>query len=102
VNAPRVVRDLRLVRARRWLPAVAIAVISGMAVVTDPERRRDTSDGIVPAPYHVVARFGDRWVVSNVAPWACAEQPPRVAASDDAGDGRLVTGLHTRRTRWSD
>jgi hypothetical protein len=73
-----------------------------MAMVTDPERRRDTSDGIVPAPYHVVARFGDRWVVSNVGPWACAERPPRVAASHAAGDGRLVTGLHTRRPRWTD
>jgi hypothetical protein len=47
-----------------------------VAVVSDPERRRDTADGIVPAPYHVVARFGDRWVLSNVAPWTCAERPP--------------------------
>ena len=69
------------------------------AVVSDPEVRRDTSDGIVPAPYHVVARFGDRWLLSNVAPWACAEPPLRVVATGDAAsstDGRLVAGSHAR------
>jgi 4-amino-4-deoxy-L-arabinose transferase-like glycosyltransferase len=36
-----------------------------LALVTDPHRRRDAPDGLVPAPFHVLDRFGDRWVLTN-------------------------------------
>ena len=44
---------------RRWQSGAWLAIVS------DPTRRRDTPDGIVPAPFHVVAHFGDRWVLTN-------------------------------------
>jgi 4-amino-4-deoxy-L-arabinose transferase-like glycosyltransferase len=37
-----------------------------LVVVSDPQRRRDQPDGLVPAPFRVVGRFGDRWVLTNV------------------------------------
>src|SRR5262245_861276 len=45
--------------ARRWEQEAP------MALVTDPSRRRDVPAGIAPEPYYEVARFGDRWVLSN-------------------------------------
>jgi hypothetical protein len=36
-----------------------------LVFVSDPTRRRDGPDGLVPPPYTVVARFGDRWVLEN-------------------------------------
>jgi 4-amino-4-deoxy-L-arabinose transferase-like glycosyltransferase len=45
---------------RRWQSGTPLVIVS------DPTRRRDTPDGIVPAPYHVLARFGDRWILTNV------------------------------------
>ena len=46
---------------RRWRGGLPLVL------VTDPLQRRDTPEGIVPPPYSVLARFGDRWVLSNVA-----------------------------------
>jgi len=45
--------------ARRWNGPDALAFVS------DPQRRRDTPEGIVPGPFHVLARSGDRWLLSN-------------------------------------
>jgi len=45
--------------ARRWTSGQRIALVS------DPQRRRDDPSGLAPGPYHVLARFGDRWVVTN-------------------------------------
>jgi 4-amino-4-deoxy-L-arabinose transferase-like glycosyltransferase len=45
--------------ARRWNGPDAVAFVS------DPQRRRDTPEGIVPGPFHVLARSGDRWLLSN-------------------------------------
>jgi 4-amino-4-deoxy-L-arabinose transferase-like glycosyltransferase len=47
---------------RRWRSGTPLAIVS------DPTRRRDTPDGIVPPPYHVLARFGDRWILTNFPP----------------------------------
>jgi 4-amino-4-deoxy-L-arabinose transferase-like glycosyltransferase len=44
---------------RRWQSA------EPMALVSDSQRRRDDPEGLVPPPYHVLARFGDRWVLTN-------------------------------------
>ena len=33
--------------------------------VSDPLKRRDVPDGIAPGPFTVLARFGDRWVLTN-------------------------------------
>jgi hypothetical protein len=44
---------------RRWRSGRPVAIVS------DPQQRRDTPDGLVPAPYHVLDRFGDRWVLTN-------------------------------------
>src|SRR5437867_139473 len=41
---------------RRWRAGERLAFVS------DPQRRRDTADGLVPPPFRVVGRFGDRWV----------------------------------------
>jgi 4-amino-4-deoxy-L-arabinose transferase-like glycosyltransferase len=60
-----VMRDMFLSRAelsRRWGSAVRLVFVS------DPQQRRDRPDGLVPGPMHVVARFGDRWVLANFAP----------------------------------
>ena len=45
--------------ARKWQAPKPLVLVS------DPQRRRDTPDGIVPGPFRVVARFGDRWVLAN-------------------------------------
>jgi len=47
--------------ARRWRGPAP------MALVSDPQQRRDDPEGLAPAPYHVLAHFGDRWIVTNVA-----------------------------------
>lgn len=44
---------------RRWRSGRPLALVS------DPQQRRDAPDGLVPAPYHVLDRFGDRWVLTN-------------------------------------
>lgn len=44
---------------RRWRSGRPVAIVS------DPQARRDTPDGLVPAPFHVLDRFGDRWVLTN-------------------------------------
>ena len=38
-----------------------------LVMVSDPTRRRDDADGMVPPPFSVVARIGDRWVLGNAA-----------------------------------
>lgn len=47
--------------ARRWTSSERLAFVS------DPQQRRDRPDGLVPGPFHVLARFGDRWVLTNFA-----------------------------------
>ncbi len=47
--------------ARRWADDTPLVLVS------DPQQRRDTPDAIAPAPFDVVAHFGDRWVLSNHA-----------------------------------
>ena len=47
--------------ARRWGSGQPIALVS------DPQRRRDDPLGLAPGPFHVLARFGDRWVLTNFA-----------------------------------
>jgi 4-amino-4-deoxy-L-arabinose transferase-like glycosyltransferase len=44
---------------RRWRSGRPVAL------VTDSQQRRDTPDGLVPQPFHVLDRFGDRWVLTN-------------------------------------
>jgi 4-amino-4-deoxy-L-arabinose transferase-like glycosyltransferase len=44
---------------RRWTSGRPVAIVS------DPQRRRDTPDGLVPPPFHVLDRFGDRWILTN-------------------------------------
>jgi len=44
---------------RRWASGRPLAIVS------DPQQRRDAPDGLVPAPFHVLERFGDRWVLTN-------------------------------------
>ena len=36
-----------------------------LAFVSDPQRRREDPSGLVPAPFHVLGRFGDRWVLTS-------------------------------------
>ena len=36
-----------------------------LAFVSDPQRQRDTPEGLVPGPFHVVTHLGDRWVLTN-------------------------------------
>ncbi len=45
--------------ARRWNGPEMVAFVS------DPQRRRDQPTGLVPGPFHVVARSGDRWLLTN-------------------------------------
>ena len=45
--------------ARRWGSGRPVALVS------DPQRRRDEPLGLAPGTFHVLARFGDRWVVTN-------------------------------------
>jgi hypothetical protein len=47
--------------ARRWQSDVPLALVS------DPQRHRERPEEIVPAPSHLLARFGDRWVLTNAA-----------------------------------
>ncbi len=54
--------DMFLPRAafeRRWRAGERLAFVS------DPQRRRDEPAGLVPAPFHVLGRFGDRWVLTS-------------------------------------
>jgi hypothetical protein len=44
---------------RRWTSG------QPMAIVSDPQQRRDDAQGVVPPPFDVLARFGDRWVLTN-------------------------------------
>jgi 4-amino-4-deoxy-L-arabinose transferase-like glycosyltransferase len=44
---------------RRWRSGRPVAIVS------DPQKRRDAPDGLTPAPFHVLDRFGDRWVLTN-------------------------------------
>jgi len=50
--------------ARRWRAGEPLAFVS------DPQRRRDDPAGLVPPPFHVLGRFGDRWALTNVLPAA--------------------------------
>ena len=55
-------REMFLARAafeRRWRAGERLAFVS------DPQRRRDDPAGLVPAPFHVLGRFGDRWVLTS-------------------------------------
>ncbi len=36
-----------------------------VVLVSDPQTRRDSADGVAPTPYFVLDRFGDRWVLTN-------------------------------------
>ncbi len=54
--------DMFLSRAafeRRWRDGERLAFVS------DPQQRRDVPDGLVPAPAHVLGRFGDRWLLAS-------------------------------------
>jgi 4-amino-4-deoxy-L-arabinose transferase-like glycosyltransferase len=44
---------------RRWRAGERLAFVS------DPQRRRESPDGLVPPPFHVLGRFGDRWVLAS-------------------------------------
>ena len=44
---------------RRWTSGWPVAIVS------DSQRRRDTPDGLVAPPFHVLDRFGDRWILTN-------------------------------------
>jgi hypothetical protein len=44
---------------RRWRSGRPVAIVS------DPQQRRDAPEGLVPVPFHVLDRFGDRWVLTN-------------------------------------
>lgn len=50
--------------ARRWQGP------RPMTLVSDPTVRRETPADIAPHPFHVLARFGDRWVLANFPPGA--------------------------------
>jgi 4-amino-4-deoxy-L-arabinose transferase-like glycosyltransferase len=44
---------------RRWTAGIPLAFVS------DPQRRRESAEGLVPGPLHVLGRFGDRWILTN-------------------------------------
>ncbi len=44
---------------RRWAAGIPLAFVS------DPQRRRESAEGLVPGPLHVLGRFGDRWILTN-------------------------------------
>ena len=46
---------------RRWRAGVP------QVFVSDSQRRRDTPAGLVPDDFRVLARFGDRWVLTNAS-----------------------------------
>jgi hypothetical protein len=48
--------------ARRWNGPDPLAFVS------NPQARRDTPEGLVPGPFHVLARSGDRWLLINRPP----------------------------------
>ena len=55
-------QEMFLARAafeRRWRAGERLAFVS------DPQRRRDEPAGLVPPPFHVLGRFGDRWVLTS-------------------------------------
>jgi len=55
-------REMFLARAafeRRWRAGERLAFVS------DPQRRRDEPAGLVPAPFYLLGRFGDRWVLTS-------------------------------------
>jgi len=55
-------REMFLARApfeRRWRAGERLALVS------DPQRRRDEPAGLVPAPFHVLGHFGDRWLLTS-------------------------------------
>jgi hypothetical protein len=54
--------------AQRWLGPELIAFVS------DPQKRRQSPVGLVPGPFHVVARSGDRWLLVNRLPAAAASR----------------------------
>jgi 4-amino-4-deoxy-L-arabinose transferase-like glycosyltransferase len=45
--------------ARRWQAGERLAFVS------DPQQRREDPAGLVPGPFHVLGRFGDRWVLTS-------------------------------------
>jgi hypothetical protein len=47
---------------RRWVGGERLAFVS------DPQRRREDPTGLVPPPFHVLGRFGDRWLLASFAP----------------------------------
>ena len=47
---------------RRWAGGERLAFVS------DPQRRREDPTGLVPPPFHVLGRFGDRWLLASFAP----------------------------------
>jgi len=46
---------------RRWAGGERLAFVS------DPQSRRDDPSGLVPPPFHVLGRFGDRWLLASFA-----------------------------------
>jgi 4-amino-4-deoxy-L-arabinose transferase-like glycosyltransferase len=46
---------------RRWAGGERLAFVS------DPQRRRDDPTSLVPPPFHVLGRFGDRWLLASFA-----------------------------------
>jgi hypothetical protein len=44
---------------RRWRAGERLAFVS------DPQQRREEPSGLVPPPFHVLGRFGDRWVLTS-------------------------------------
>ena len=38
-----------------------------VALVSDPQQRRDAAAGLVTADFHEVGHFGDRWIIANIA-----------------------------------
>ena len=70
---------------RRWTSGRPVAL------VTDSQQRRDTPDGLVPQPFHVLDRFGDRWVLTNF--------PVSSARSSPACSSRRRWRTRSRRPR---
>ena len=55
-------REMFLARApfeRRWRAGERLALVS------DPQRRRDEPADLVSAPFHVLGHFGDRWLLTS-------------------------------------
>lgn len=47
---------------RRWRAGDPLAFVS------DAQRRRDDPHGLVPDPFRVIGRYGDRWILGSVPP----------------------------------